>query len=48
MFVSGVCMMVFTRITSMKRGYGMIFMSITTFKITFSMKSDYREFWGMG
>ena len=34
-------MMVFTRIISLKRGYGMVFMCIVTIKIIFSMKSDY-------
>ena len=34
-------MMVFTRIISLKRGYGMVFMYIVTIKIIFSMKSDY-------
>ena len=33
--------MVFTRIISLKRGYGMVFMYIVTIKIIFSMKSDY-------
>ena len=33
-------MMVFTRIISLKRGYGMVFMCIVTIKIIFSMKSD--------
>ena len=34
----GFCMMVFMRIVSIKRGYGMVFIYIVTFKIIFSMK----------
>ena len=41
----GVCMMVFMRIVSIKRGY---VMCIVTFKIIFSMKSDIRNVWGWG
>ena len=43
----GVCMMVFTRIISVKMGYGMVFMCIVTFKIIFSMKRYYVYVWGM-
>ena len=48
MFVWGICMMVFTRIINIKKGYGMVFMCIVSFKIIFSLKSDYVYVCGMG
>ena len=47
-FLWGVSIIVFMRIISIKRGYGMAFMCIVTLKNVFSMKSDYRNFGGMG
>ena len=44
----GVSIIVFMRIVSIKRGYGMAFMCIVTLKNVFSIKSDYRNFGGMG
>ena len=41
MFVWGVCMMVFMRILSIKKGYVMVFLCVLLLlKIIFSMKSD--------
>ena len=47
-FLLGVSIIVFMRIVSIKRGYGMAFMCIATLKNVFSIKSDYRNFGGMG
>ena len=47
-FLLGVSIIVFMRIVSIKRGYGMAFMCIVTLKNVFSIKSDYRNFGGMG
>ena len=45
MFVWRVCVKVFMRIVSMKRGYVMVFMCIVTLKIIYSMKCDIGIFW---